>query len=352
VSAESITELGELGALNHLAPVECGGLALDRAADRRLHETIAYSCFNTWLVWAQHASIVPRIAALHATGVRHPLAENILTGKTLLGAGISDIRHYPTRYVAAVRTDTGWTFDGTVSWVSGWGLNSAFILAAVEPETERVVLALVPLSERMHATPLGLSVVSGSRTERVRLDKVEIPDEYVLAVQPLEDYRAADRSMSSDARSQLFGLALRILDELREEPQVSAHSLVDYWQPRVLELRERAYALTDEALAGTDGDHRLAERLQIKVAATESVAALSQALLIARSGAGLTGGNTAQLHARSALFCSVQGQTDRVRFAQLARAATPRGVGSIESFADIGQLRNEPDISVLHTQHR
>ncbi|AXG80912.1 acyl-CoA dehydrogenase family protein [Streptomyces paludis] len=319
VTAGTITALGSLGALNHLAPPEFGGAALGRAADRRLHELLAHACFNTWLVWAQHAPTVERVARLHAEGARHPWADRVLRGEVLVGAGLSDVRRFPGRCIAATRSGDGWRFGGTLSWVSGWGLNSVLVLAAVEAASERVVVALVPVGDRLKASALDLAAVAGSRTRRVLLDDVEVPDAYVLTVQPLAEYRAADRSQASDARPHVFGLARRVLDELREESGTDV--LVERWAPRVAELRERAYALADEALGAGDHRHRLRERLAVKVAAGETVSALSRALLVARSGRGLTADNTAQLHARSALFVQVQGQTAEVRSAQLASAA-------------------------------
>ncbi|MFE9787063.1 hypothetical protein ACFYO7_16950 [Nocardia salmonicida] len=70
------------------------------------------------------------------------------------------------------------------------------------------------------------------------------------------------------------------------------------------------------------GPHRLDERLVTKVASGEALSAISRALLITRSGRGLGGDDTAQLHARSVLFVRVRGQTADVRRAQLA--ALPR----------------------------
>ncbi|MFE6164020.1 acyl-CoA dehydrogenase family protein [Streptomyces sp. NPDC056486] len=319
VPPDTVTALRSAGVLNHLAPAGFDGAALDRAADRRLHEVLAHACFNTWLVWAQHAPTVARIAGLHARGDRHPLAEGVLRGDILVGAGLSDVRRFPDRYVRATRRGGSLRFDGTVSWVSGWGLNSALLLAAVEAESEQVVVALVPVGPRMEAGPLDLAAVRGSRTRRVRLDGVEVPDEYVLDVQPLAEYRAADRSMTHDARGHVFGLARRVLDELGQER--AAEAVVEQWTPYVAELRERAYTLADEALAVADPGHRRQERLDLKVRAGEAVSALSRALVVARSGRGLAADDTAQLHARSALFVLVQGQTTEVRDAQLARAA-------------------------------
>ncbi|MFC6012038.1 acyl-CoA dehydrogenase family protein [Nocardia lasii] len=323
VPAERVDELRALGLLNHLSPREFGGLALDRDTDRRVHETIAGACFNTWLVWAQHAPLAGRIAALRAQGATvSPLAARILRGELLLGAGVSDVRRFPDHYVAARRVADGWIFDGTLSWVSGWGLNSALTLAAVEPDTETVVTALVPIDEHIHSPgPLELGAVSGSRTARVQLDAVFVPDENVLSTQSLEQARFVDVGTAGDARAHHFGLAETILTELERATVPLAAEVAATWRPRVAEIRSTAYALADEALAAGGGPHRLDERLATKAASGEALSAISRALLIARSGRGLSRDDTAQLHARSVLFVLVQGQTADVRRAQLAALA-------------------------------
>ncbi|MFD6399065.1 acyl-CoA dehydrogenase family protein [Nocardia sp. NPDC060249] len=320
VLADRIDELRALGLLNHLAPREFGGLAIDRDTDRRVHEIIAGACFNTWLVWAQHAPLAGRIAA--AGGPVSALAARILRGELLLGAGVSDVRRFPDHYVAARKAAHGWIFDGTLSWVSGWGLNAALTVAAVEPDTETVVTALVPVGERTRSTgPLELGAVAGSRTARVHLDEAFVPDENVLTTQSLDQARVVDTGTASDARAHHFGLAETILTELERSTVPLAADVAATWRPRVAEIRSAAYALADEATAAGGGPHRLDERLAAKVASGEALSAISRALLIARSGRGLSGDDTAQLHARSVLFVLVQGQTADVRRAQLAALA-------------------------------
>jgi len=323
VTAERVDELRRLGLLNHLAPVEHGGQAgLDRAAERRLHEIVAGACLNTWLVWAQHA---PVSAPHDADGTRRAapgeLGRRALRGEVLLGAAISDVRRFPDRYVAAGRTATGWTFSGVVSWVSGWGLNAALTVAAVEPGTETVVTALVAVGERTRATPLQLSVVPGSRTVRVELDDVPVPADQVISTRSLADWRVADLAVAADARPHHFGVADTVLAELAREEHPLAAEVVATWTPRVAQLRADAYGLADEAGAAGGGGHRLAERLATKVAVGAALSALTQALVVARSGHGIAGDDTAQLHARSALFLLVQGQNADVRRAQLAHLA-------------------------------
>ncbi|MBM7517540.1 acyl-CoA dehydrogenase family protein [Nocardioides nitrophenolicus] len=326
VTPERIEELRELGLLNHLAPREFGGHELDRAVDRRLHEILSGGCFNTWLVWAQHAPLAARIAAARAEGRSLPeLALRILRGELLLGAAVSDVRRYPTSAIIAREVEGGWVFSGTISWVSGWGLNSAITVAAVHPaagdQPDRVVTALVEVGDRLHATPLQLSAVDGSRTERVVLDQVFVPESHVLGVQTIERWRHEDLGTASDARAHHFGLARRVLDELDRAEHPLAREVAAVWRPRIEEIRARAYELSDEAAAAGGGEHRIQERLDTKVASGDALSVVTRALLVARSGRGLAGTDTAQLHARSALFILVQGQTPDVRAAQLTSLA-------------------------------
>jgi hypothetical protein len=87
------------------------------------------------------------------------------------------------------------------------------------------------------------------------------------------------------------------------------------------QLKADAYGLADDAAAAGGGAYRLDERLALKVSSGETLASLTRALVVARSGHGVTADDTAQLHARSALFVLVQGQSDAVREAQLSHLA-------------------------------
>lgn len=321
VPRSHVEALAAAGLLHHAAATTHGGADADRSVDRRLHEVLAGACFSTWLVWAQHAPQVARLAGLAAAGRRlPPLAVAVLRGHVLLGAGVSDVRRFPERYVAARRATDGWTFDGELSWVSGWGLNDAVTVEAVDPVALEVVTALVPAAD-LDTVPLGLAAVAGSRTERARLDAVQVPDSHVLDTVPLAAWRARDLGVAGDARPHHFGLAATVLEELEAAADPDAHAVARAWRPRVAALRSTAYTLADEVTATGVGGHRLPERLATKVASLDALGVLTRALLSARSGRGLATDDTAQLHARSALFALVQGQNDDVRHAQLTHLA-------------------------------
>jgi hypothetical protein len=319
VTAAHVSQLAELGLLNHTAPAEFGGAEVGRAEDRRLHEIIAGGCFNTWLVWAQHAPMVGRLSLEYQKGAEPSrLGRDVLAGRVLLGAAISDVRRFPHSFIAATREGDGWTFTGTISWVSGWGLNTVLVVAAVEASTETVVTAFVPVGDRVRATHLDLGAVGGSRTERVTLHDVYVPAPDVILTQTLVSWRREDLGTAGDTRPQYFGLASTVLDELEVARHPGARRVAAVWRPRVDALRADAYGFADEAKGTGDERHRIAERVATKVAVGEALGVLTRALVVARSGRGITLDDTAQLHARSALFLLVQGQSADVQDAQLA----------------------------------
>jgi alkylation response protein AidB-like acyl-CoA dehydrogenase len=319
VPASSIDGLRAIGLLNHLAPAAYGGGAVDRATERRIHEHIAYGCFNTWLAWAQHTGRSKYFTDLLAKGRPiGPLGEQVLRGEILTGTAISDARHYPERYVRADRVPGGWRLDGTVSWVSGWGLNVLLSVAAIDPTTETQLLVFVPVDDRLRARDLPLVAASGSRTARVTFDGVFVPDEDVVSTTPRSEWRRRDLKIVTDLRPQVFGVAHAILDELRAEREPAAVAVAEAWAPRFARYRARAYELTERPETDPAADPRFDERLALKVEGLDALAQIARALVVARAGSAIVRDNRAQLHARSVLFLQIQSQNPESRTAQLA----------------------------------
>ena len=154
----------------------------------------------------------------------------------------------------------------------------------------------------------------------MRVDGLVVDDADVISRQSLDDWRRDDVDTVSDARPQHFGLAHRVLAELAAEREPAARAVAQRWAPRVAQIRADAYGLADEAKK-VDGPYRTADRLAVKTASGEALSTLTRALVIARSGHGIDLHDTAQLHARSALFVLVQGQNADVRRAQLEHLA-------------------------------
>lgn len=99
------------------------------------------------------------------------------------------MRRFPEHFIEAKRRGQDWEFTGTISWVSGWGLNQALNISAVEKKTETVITALVEIDANAVSIPgLELAVLAGSRTEKVQLSALTVPlsSSPVVCVQPSE----------------------------------------------------------------------------------------------------------------------------------------------------------------------
>ncbi|SNT00000.1 Acyl-CoA dehydrogenase [Rhodococcoides kyotonense] len=319
MSAETVDRLRELGLLNAHAPTAFGGAQVDKAGERAIHEHIAHGDFNTWLVWAQHSGLVTQYAEHAKSG--QPVGETgerVLRGEILTGTAISDVRHYPERYISATAVAGGWAIDGTVSWVSGWGVNEFLTVAAIDPATETRLLVLVDVTDtRVKAEKLPLVVATGSRTWRVTFDAVFVPESDVVTRGPISDWDTKDRNIISDVRAQAFGVARAIFDELRASSNPKAVAVQSAWEPRFAHYRASAYGLSDRAGADPKGPQYFEERLALKVETLRSLSEISRALVISRAGSGIVGTDTAQLHARSVLFLQIQSQNSESRAAQL-----------------------------------
>ncbi|MGO2658380.1 MAG: acyl-CoA/acyl-ACP dehydrogenase [Mycetocola reblochoni] len=308
--------LAERGLLSWGATAEDPRVSVTLDDQRRVSELIAGACPNTWLVWTQHSAVVPSLLALLSDDPPAPLRDVLRPG-ALLGVAMSDLRGYPRRNLRArPRADGGWLVDGSVSWFTGHGLCTHVLLGAVSEEGEepQVVVALVPLDERIGASPLPLVALTGSRTVSLTLDGVEIRPEEVLVTQTYASWSERDLRTADGPQPHVFGLAERIVDELRSTGSAEAVEAADAWGEAIGRLRARSYA---EADRGGEGDVSLA----LKVGAHEALGVLSDALVSARGGRGLLETERAQLYARAALFFRVQGQSARVRRAQLTAAA-------------------------------
>ncbi|MFF0818452.1 acyl-CoA dehydrogenase family protein [Rhodococcus sp. NPDC003318] len=324
VTAGTVEELRRLGLLNHLAPAGFGGAELDTAAERRVHEHLAYGDFNTWLAWAQHTGLIVHYTTLAKSGASiGARGERVLRGEILSGTAISDARHYPTRYVRADPVEGGWTITGTVSWVSGWGINALLSVAAIDPTTETQLLALIDVDdERLRAEPLALVAAAGSRTWRVTFEGVFVAEADIVKRTPRSEWNHRDRNIVSDVRPQVFGVARAILDELHASGEDAAAAVARAWEPPFARYRALAYALTDRAESDPKGPQHFEDRLALKVEVLRSLQDIARALVVSRAGSGILATDTAALHARSALFLQVQSQNEHSRAAQLADIAS------------------------------
>ncbi len=328
VPRATIDALAAAGLLAIVAPPALGGVSAGAARD--VAEVLAGAGPDAWFVWTQHHMPVSLLTATANAELRERLLPQ-LCSTTLAAVAFSHLRR-PQPGVTAARTPAGWRIDGSVPWLTGWGVADVLALGSLT-DTGEVMFALLPLgadapSGLRPTAPLLLASMQGTRTVGLRLDGVTVPASAVVLQQPAVQWRAADAARAAHVVPATFGIARAALDGLRAAGGAAgaaggaagaagaagAVELADSLAGALDQVRERAYRLIDQVPAGECLDERIAlraEALRLTLQATAAGVA-------AQGGKGMSAEHPAQRLARAALFMLVQAQTPELRTATLA----------------------------------
>ncbi|ALO91861.1 Putative acyl-CoA dehydrogenase [Streptomyces hygroscopicus subsp. limoneus] len=353
VPASHIEAVKRSGLLGVAAPAEYGGAGAPPAVLRETAEILAGACCATWFVQTQHHTPVQTLAR-GERAVRERLLGPLSRGELLSGVAYAHLRSYPRRPVRVRREGTGWRFDGTVPWYTGWGLNDVMLLAGVTDSGE-VLFAFAEAREQpglRASAPMRLAALTAARTVSLELDGLWLPAEAVALHTPYDRWAAGDRVKTLATSPAVFGVAEAALSLLDDEAAAPLRS-------RLSGLRERAYALADapvpqargeeRGVAGAEGpghgstvrgavagenvddwggeggddssgegvDDWAAERLAVRAEAYDVLRAATTAAVVAGGGRAMALTSRAQRLAREGLFLLVQGQTAESRAAHL-----------------------------------
>lgn len=154
-------------------------------ADRWLiAEILASGCLATAFVWIQHHGAVRGLLASGNQGLRQRWLEPLTSGARRAGIAIGGVRP-PEPSLRAWRTTGGWRLEGTVPWVTGWGLIDVMLTGAVVDDREEV-WALIPAepAEGLSAERYRLGAADASATVALTFTGSFVPDELVVGIEP------------------------------------------------------------------------------------------------------------------------------------------------------------------------
>ncbi len=305
--------------LDALAPTGIFGAAAAGGATpgelRAAHEHLAAACLSTWFVVAQHQTPLQlaRAAAPDLSATVVPLLES---GTSIAGIAFSHLRRWPHRQVEVERYGKGWRFTGTAPWYTGWGINDVAVVAGASSDGQ-VVFALAPAEAQpamRPGDPARTLAMSAARTVPLHLDGLVVPDEGVLAVTPVEQWAAADRTKTANVSPSVLGVTDAAVDRLLHGPDEQGRLAGVRIAERAASVRSEAYALIDHV----DGYEQLDRRLELRAEALRLCVDATTALVVSRGGRAMLTSDDAQMLARWALFLTVQAQTPALRHALLA----------------------------------
>jgi len=306
------------GLLGATAPVRVGGGGAPVPVARAVTELLAGACGTTWFVTAQHAMPLGAVLRAAEHGVAEAWVRPLAEGSTLAAVAVSHVRRDGPPAVTARRDGDGWRVDGSVGWLTSWGLADVMLLAARAEDS--LVMALLPAHDVAGATagaPMRLAAMQGTRTTTMALDGLHVGAEQVVEVVSAPQWLAADADRTANVVPAVFGLLASLCRDLvtaSDRPGAGAAGDVAL---RAAEqgasLREQAYRLLDEVPPG----ERVQDRLRLRAEALHLLLGTSGALVAAWAGAAMSLEHPAQRYAREALFHLVQAQTAPVRAATL-----------------------------------
>jgi alkylation response protein AidB-like acyl-CoA dehydrogenase len=326
VRRETIDALADRGLL---------GSQLPQDEQRELAELLAGCDATTWFAWVQHQTplrtLEGSVAGLLAEApvpLRDELLPGMRSGRLLGAVAFAHVRRPGPPNPLATRVDGGWRLDGVLDWVTSWDIADVVMLMAQGDgaHTDRLVCCYLPAGRAAVQTPglsagpaLTLLAMSGTHTRPVRLAGVHVPDDRVGAVLDRSAWLAADAVRTADANPAAFGVARGAIAELHALAEGRAD---DAMRDLARSLVHECRAVRAAAYSAADSGAPAPDRLALRVASLDLVARATMSVVIARSGAAMRSGCSAERRLREAMFLQVQAQTAATRSASLALMRT------------------------------
>jgi alkylation response protein AidB-like acyl-CoA dehydrogenase len=303
--AEAWAAYHSIGVLRWTIPREFDGSAFSSAEVIAGCVELARIDLAPAFVLSQFQSACTRLVSTDNKEMRSRWLPVLARGNSLTTVGLSHLttsrQHTIEPSVAAEPIDGGYRISGEIPWVTSGNRAAVIVCGAVLPDRRQIVFALPRDRAGLTVEPWWkLLALTGSETGPLRLDRVEIRREEIVAG-PAEQvmYQGASGGTGSLTTSGLaLGHALNCVDQLEFEA-LQRPALGEI----VAAFRSDAERLT-AALLGAAGDDDLPHETPGELRARSTALALSasQALLTASKGAGFVAGHPAERLAREAMF--------------------------------------------------
>lgn len=315
--------LGELGVLTLRVPRKLGGPEVTADVFAGYQECIARHSGALAFLQTQHQSAAGMLSVSSNSALQRQYLPAMGHGKIGVGIGFSQLRRPGKPMVRAVPVEGGYRLDGTVPWVTGWGIFEAFIAAATLPDG-RAVFGVVPFRETEEnggaiaiGAPMSLCAMTSTNTVAVTLKDWFLSGDRVVSVQPVGWIEENDKKKVLQASFFALGCARAGLDivetafEKRGFPFIreAAESLGE-------ELRNCRAAILD-AIIG-DEKYGFSEQVKLRARAIALAVRCAHAAVTVSAGAANLSDRPAGRVYREALVFTVSGQTQPLMEATLS----------------------------------
>lgn len=304
--AESWEAIKQAGVLGWNVPLEFGGADLNSVEMTYGYIRLAEACLTTTFVLTQFNAACQRINWSEDQALKARVFNELVSGAKFATVGISHLttsrQHLSKPTVTAEKTSAGWILDGFVPWVTG-AVKADYIVTGGVCEDATQILGLVStdLDGVEPQPPIEMLSMTGSQTGAVKLNRVTIPAECLIAgpvekVMKRPDGQGGAGSLTTSALA--LGVASRAILKLKEEAE-KRPDLLEILNPLQAEYQGIFDVMFETLTAGTLNGS-ISEK--IRQQSNSLVLRASQALLAAVKGAGFVKGHPAERAIREAMF--------------------------------------------------
>lgn len=308
--------LGQHHFLGLKAPDHWGGLGWGAKERYQFVEQVTRHSGALAFLHSQHERCIQELVTSQNAQLQKQYLSQAIAGHIGLGVGFSHLRrgHQP---VTAVKAAGGYRFNGTVPWITGWGIFAHWMLAAQLPDGQAVVV-LAPFqtvdTALSFSDPMQLAALGSTQTVTATLQDWVAPPELVLDIKPGGWIQACDRTYPLTHNFFALGCAqagLDIVEKARSGTVPTIAHAHDHLCQAVMQCRTDTY----RALAAPPSP----ERIRLRAQAIDLAVRCAHAAVIVSRGAANLHHHAAQRVYREALAFSVSGQNTAVMAASLER---------------------------------
>ena len=314
---QAFQNLGTHGLLGLKASKEWGGQAWDSQRIYRFTEQLARYSGALVFLQSQHQRCVQELSNSDNLGLKQQYLRDAIAGRMGLGVGFSHLRRQQ-QPVMAKAIPGGYVFNGTVPWITGFGIFQQWMLAA-QLSDGQAVFVLAPFhaveAALSFSEPMELAALASTQTVTATLQNWFAPQELVLDIKPAGWIQAADMSYPLTHNCFALGCAQAGLDILARA-QSSTFPLIGETYQRLNSEVHQCRQATYKTLADPSQ-----ERLRLRAWAIELAVRCSHGAVIVSRGAANFSHHAAQRVYREALAFSVSGQSHAMMQASLTQLA-------------------------------
>ncbi|MEL7051155.1 MAG: acyl-CoA dehydrogenase family protein [Cyanobacteria bacterium J06588_5] len=327
---EAFKALGLSGWLTPKISEALGGLGFSTGEYQQFQGTMARYSGALAFLQTQHQSAASLLASSDNEALKQTYIADMAKGVKQVGVGFSHLRR-PSAPLKANAVEGGYLLNGVVPWVTGEGLFTHFVGAAVLAEETKdraagsAIFGLLPLTSRttgqttnqisriITKVPMQLSGLAATRTVEVEMKDWFLPKQDVLGMKAPGWIHGRDRANPLSPLGLIFGCSQAGIDVLTEalERRHIDHGIAQQLEQKLASLQ------TDLPKVNALPEQDFSQKVAFRGRAISLMNTCAEAAIIASSGAANLTSHPAQRIYKESLVFSVSGQTTQGAIASL-----------------------------------